>query len=35
MSIEGSEKLQHVPGNLEDHMHVQGHANAPEDLRRP
>lgn len=30
MTIEGFEKLQHIPRNLEFHMQVQGYAPAPE-----
>lgn len=30
MSVEGFEKLQHIPGTLEGHMHVQGCVHAQE-----
>lgn len=35
MSIGDFEKLQHVPRNLEDHIHGQGCEYAREDLKGP
>lgn len=35
MAIGGSENLQHILENLEDHVHVEGGVKSKKDLRRP